>query len=401
MNENFNLDGGHEIDDLFRNALSNHTESPSNDAWSKLNHKLNRKEVVDFVTLKKVPGTDGISLPLYRQQWFRVTAAASVALLILFSSFFIVKRTVNKLDNSNKNIANRNTDQHSKTPYGVDDYTNITGYNAVNPEPFNNAVSKDDFLAQNKNRVEGLNKMSVNHENNNSLQHLNDQNAIADNNNKINKNRNNNNQINNSNDNQANSNNQNVYLPNNSISNNNQPIIADNSNNNVNPIVGINNQNNQNNNNQNDSNARNQAANAVDSLIHANAIKDSLLLLINDQNLIQNNGIDSTDEEISFPDQVNGVNNNENQALVPGFPSSFSPNGDGLNDYLYVKNIEYFPDNTLIIMDRRGKKVFEKKEYRGDWNAQGVTDGTYFYVFTYKNEKNQSCGINGFLYIIR
>jgi gliding motility-associated-like protein len=402
MNEDFNLDGGHEIDDLFRNALSNHTESPSNDAWNKLNHKLNRKEVVDFVTLKKVPGTEGVSLPLYRQQWFRVAVAASVALLILFSSFFIINRTANNLNDPNHNIANKSIYPHSKTSYGVDDYNHIADYHSTNPESLNNTLKDDNFIAENNNRVENLDRMPVNHENNNSLQHMNDQNTIANNRNdhKINKNQESNSNQNN-NDNIANSNNQNIYLPNNSISNNNQPIIADNSNNNGNPILGINNQNNQNNGNQDNYSVRNQAVNAVDSLIRANAIKDSLLL-INDQNSVKNNSIDSNNEELLIQDQGNGSDNkNENQEIVPIFPNVFTPDGDGLNEYFTIGNLDHFPDNNLIIQDRKGKIVYREKEYRGNWNANGVEDGTYFYVFTYKNEKYETIAIKGIIYVIR
>lgn len=51
-------------------------------------------------------------------------------------------------------------------------------------------------------------------------------------------------------------------------------------------------------------------------------------------------------------------------------PSIFSPNGDGNNDYIFVKGkgIKYF---SFIVFDRWGEKVFESNELSKSW------DGTY------------------------
>jgi gliding motility-associated-like protein len=40
-----------------------------------------------------------------------------------------------------------------------------------------------------------------------------------------------------------------------------------------------------------------------------------------------------------------------------------TPNGDGMNDFLYIENIEEFPDNEVIVLDRWGSEVFRKKNY--------------------------------------
>jgi gliding motility-associated-like protein len=67
-------------------------------------------------------------------------------------------------------------------------------------------------------------------------------------------------------------------------------------------------------------------------------------------------------------------------------PTGFTPNGDGKNDYLVVKGIDDFPDNTLLVYNRWGSKVFEKNNYRNDWSGENMDGeplpaGTYFVIF--------------------
>jgi gliding motility-associated-like protein len=61
-------------------------------------------------------------------------------------------------------------------------------------------------------------------------------------------------------------------------------------------------------------------------------------------------------------------------------PNIITPNGDGQNDYLYFKYLEYFGDNTLKVFDRWGKTVFEKANYANDWNGKNCSDGTYYFI---------------------
>lgn len=61
-------------------------------------------------------------------------------------------------------------------------------------------------------------------------------------------------------------------------------------------------------------------------------------------------------------------------------PNVITPNGDGINDYFKVYNIEAFLTNEFIVFDRWGKKVFEKLNYRNDWNGEGLPDGTYYII---------------------
>ncbi|RUA13507.1 MAG: gliding motility-associated C-terminal domain-containing protein [Flavobacteriia bacterium] len=71
-----------------------------------------------------------------------------------------------------------------------------------------------------------------------------------------------------------------------------------------------------------------------------------------------------------------------------------SPNGDGVNDFLMIDNMDESPNNSLRIFNRFGQKVFEKinytNEFRGDSNTGslvmsqdiGLPEGVYYYLVT-------------------
>jgi len=82
-------------------------------------------------------------------------------------------------------------------------------------------------------------------------------------------------------------------------------------------------------------------------------------------------------------------------------PNVITPNGDGFNDVLVIKNLEKFVDNSLTIADRTGKVVFEKNSYQNDWGAQNLPDGTYYYILTYKQKNNNRGVIKGMITVIR
>jgi len=60
----------------------------------------------------------------------------------------------------------------------------------------------------------------------------------------------------------------------------------------------------------------------------------------------------------------------------------FSPNDDEVNDELEFKYLQSFPGNQLSIFDRWGGLVYEKFNYGNNWRAEGVSEGTYYYILT-------------------
>ncbi|MVN22955.1 T9SS type B sorting domain-containing protein [Mucilaginibacter sp. HMF7410] len=64
-----------------------------------------------------------------------------------------------------------------------------------------------------------------------------------------------------------------------------------------------------------------------------------------------------------------------------------TPNGDGKNDYWVIKNIDYYPNNTVKVFDKAGRLVYSKQGYANDWNGtynnSPLSQGTYYYVIDF------------------
>ena len=44
----------------------------------------------------------------------------------------------------------------------------------------------------------------------------------------------------------------------------------------------------------------------------------------------------------------------------------FTPNGDGLNDFFFIKNLEQFPNSKLEVFNRWGNLVYSDNNYQND-----------------------------------
>ena len=58
----------------------------------------------------------------------------------------------------------------------------------------------------------------------------------------------------------------------------------------------------------------------------------------------------------------------------------FTPNGDGKNDRLVFRYIELYPDNQLPVYNRNGAVVYEAEGYDNEWEGDGASDGTHYFV---------------------
>jgi gliding motility-associated-like protein len=96
-------------------------------------------------------------------------------------------------------------------------------------------------------------------------------------------------------------------------------------------------------------------------------------------------------------------------------PNVFSPNGDGIQDYFRIQNIEKYPEAKIEIYNRWGKLVYELENY-GNTDIWGETDAwwngysnnnlqfgteilpsaTYFYILYLNNGSDPQ---NGFVYL--
>ena len=64
--------------------------------------------------------------------------------------------------------------------------------------------------------------------------------------------------------------------------------------------------------------------------------------------------------------------------------SGFSPNGDGVNDFWTLSNIEFYPQSVVKVYNRWGNRVFEAKAYQNNWGGTfedaPIPDGTYYFI---------------------
>lgn len=76
-------------------------------------------------------------------------------------------------------------------------------------------------------------------------------------------------------------------------------------------------------------------------------------------------------------------------------PEGFSPNGDGINDLFVIRGILNYPNNTFVIFNRWGNKIYESNSYKNTWNGTSTSGlriggdelpvGTYFYILDLKD----------------
>jgi uncharacterized repeat protein (TIGR01451 family)/gliding motility-associated-like protein len=89
-------------------------------------------------------------------------------------------------------------------------------------------------------------------------------------------------------------------------------------------------------------------------------------------------------------------------------PEAFSPNGDNVNEQFTIQGIEKYPNNTLLIFNRWGNKVYEKAGYMNEWQGENTNnfsvgngtlpEGTYFYVLDLGNGSGK---YTGYVYLKR
>ena len=92
-----------------------------------------------------------------------------------------------------------------------------------------------------------------------------------------------------------------------------------------------------------------------------------------------------------------------------------TPNDDTVHDFLEIRRIENFPNNTVKIFNRWGVLVFQARGYDNSSNVfDGTSEGrvtvdkdnrlpvgTYFYIVDYVNDEGITKQISGYLYINR
>lgn len=87
---------------------------------------------------------------------------------------------------------------------------------------------------------------------------------------------------------------------------------------------------------------------------------------------------------------------------VVNIANTFTPNGDGVNDYWKITSIENYPDAIVQVFSRYGQKVYESKGYgtpfEGNLNGKKLPAGVYYYIINLKTNCNI---LSGSLTVIR
>jgi gliding motility-associated-like protein len=87
-------------------------------------------------------------------------------------------------------------------------------------------------------------------------------------------------------------------------------------------------------------------------------------------------------------------------------PKGFTPNNDGLNDYLYPTNAYKAKDLKFIVYNRGGQKIFETTDWTNKWDGtfkgQPQDPGTYVWMLVYTNiDSGQRFNLKGTTVLIR
>ncbi len=134
--------------------------------------------------------------------------------------------------------------------------------------------------------------------------------------------------------------------------------------------------------------------------------------------------VNHADQTVSTPVKVDGfgiftLGTIKKPLINPGevvIYNGVTPDGDGMNDYFIIDNINQFPNNHVSIYNRWGRKVFETQSYDSNGNvfrgySQGkavvnqgekLPTGTYYYVVEYlydRDGQNQWVKKVGYLHL--
>jgi len=114
--------------------------------------------------------------------------------------------------------------------------------------------------------------------------------------------------------------------------------------------------------------------------------------------VINSASVISREEDLDYSNNEDATSHSQ---LKLHFPNVFTPNGDGVNDQWEITGLEAFPDNTLQIVNRWGVTVYKSEPYTNKWTGDNLTEGTYFYLFKWRDSANTSYEKTGFITLVR
>ena len=86
-------------------------------------------------------------------------------------------------------------------------------------------------------------------------------------------------------------------------------------------------------------------------------------------------------------------------------PTAFTPNGDGLNDYLYPLNAYKATNLSFKVFNRAGQLAYETKDWSVKWdgNIKGTkqASGVYVWMLDYNDATGKKISLKGTTLLIR
>ncbi|HRG24768.1 MAG TPA: gliding motility-associated C-terminal domain-containing protein [Chitinophagaceae bacterium] len=81
-------------------------------------------------------------------------------------------------------------------------------------------------------------------------------------------------------------------------------------------------------------------------------------------------------------------------SCIIAVPTAFTPNGDGLNDFLYPLNTERAEQTRFSVYNRSGQLVYHSTDRSGKWdgkvNGRGQDAGVYVWIFSYTTAQHKA-----------
>jgi len=140
-------------------------------------------------------------------------------------------------------------------------------------------------------------------------------------------------------------------------------------------------------------------ATATDLSMNTSTMSDTYSILIS----TVNSDLDDIPDHCDDDDENDGyLDANQIQEKV-GY--GISPNGDGINDVLVIRDIENYPNNQLTIYSRSGALVYKANAYDNTWDGRNMftsgeaklPEGSYFFVLDLKATGKHI--VQGWIYI--
>ncbi|MAX80717.1 MAG: hypothetical protein CL843_11170 [Crocinitomicaceae bacterium] len=78
-------------------------------------------------------------------------------------------------------------------------------------------------------------------------------------------------------------------------------------------------------------------------------------------------------------------------------PNVITPNGDGINDFFYLADVNRHPGTKLWIYNRWGELMYEDDYYRNNWGGEFLTSGVYFWRAEFTSGEK----LSGYLHIFQ